>query len=198
MIVISAILFVIPFASLALLFFFKQKVFEDDDPTVLEKLSKDEIERREKIIRARKAKVTQSMRSFKNLQEDDPFQVDSSEKEELVFEDIEISKIERFAEDEVELEVWTMDTIAQSSRLIEPEGGKEAKGKCIVDKRLLASRVNEMYKMVDLVIDGATFEFLLNVLNKVAFVAAIAFGWFLGVQLAEDWRSRPDANLMCG
>jgi hypothetical protein len=41
-----------------------------------------------------------------------------------------------------------------------------------------------MYKMLDIVLDGATFEMLLTLLNAVVQFAALAFGWYLGVQTA--------------
>jgi hypothetical protein len=54
-----------------------------------------------------------------------------------------------------------------------------------------------MYKMLDLVLDGVTFEALLGVVNTVVLFAGLAFGWYLAVQTAFSERGELVDELIC-
>jgi hypothetical protein len=131
---------------------------------------------------------------------------------EQLFEDIQEDAAAQFDEDRVELRPsWlapiqvmlerqkgkrpaeppknvTLDAVFEKDDPAEPllpkggEADEEQEETFLVDKTILAKRFNQMYKMLDLVLDGATFERLLAMLNAVVQFAALAFGWYLGVQ----------------
>ncbi|OHS95934.1 hypothetical protein TRFO_37926 [Tritrichomonas foetus] len=67
---------------------------------------------------------------------------------------------------------------------VEPIDG----GTFIVNKRVLANRMTSMYEMLDIVVDGATIEFLTKALNLGIMLAVAAFGWYFGaITLSDDY-----------
>jgi hypothetical protein len=55
-----------------------------------------------------------------------------------------------------------------------------------VNRRLLARKMEQMYQMLDLVLDGSTIETIVGAVNAAMWLGAIALGWFIGASMALD------------
>lgn len=65
----------------------------------------------------------------------------------------------------------------------------------LVKRRVVYNRFQRMYKMIDVVLDALTIEYLTKALNWAMIFGAFAFGWYIGATLAKE---KQLSNIFCG
>jgi hypothetical protein len=198
----SYVLMALPVLAVVPIILTKRKAFEEDDPTIPEKLTKEQEEKRAWEIERRRAKQRKLRRESTSIVlPDDPIAAEQAQRTQLelqqqikeledddeqLFDDIAIHKIEQFEEDLIEIEPGNLDSIREMKKrtMLQRE---ETRVPMQIDKRVLAKRANLMYEMLDHVIDGVTFENLYTVLNGAVLAAGVAFGWYIGVLLSDSF-----------
>jgi hypothetical protein len=99
-----------------------------------------------------------------------------------------------FPEDDVEVSRSSICSIhdARVAAIAETIGGEKSPllvaddEPITVNRRRLAEVMDQMYAMLDLVLDGSTIETILGALNGAMLLGALAFGWFAGALMALD------------
>jgi hypothetical protein len=97
-----------------------------------------------------------------------------------------------FREDYVEVTPLSISSImdakiaAQQQRKGESSPLLENDHPFVVNRRKLARIMDQMFQMLDLVLDGSTIETIVGALNGAMLLGGVAFGWFVGALMALD------------
>jgi len=67
----------------------------------------------------------------------------------------------------------------------------------IAKREKLSSRVESMYEMIDIVLDGSTMEQLTNLLNIMMMLGGAAFGWYIGMLMNPARTMSHNYSLVC-
>jgi len=98
--------------------------------------------------------------------------------------DEDILKDAILVEDGVSIEPGQLNSIHDSMDSLKPNVVNPSEPTAIVpfevNRKLLARRMEAMYQMLDVVIDGSTIDILTKVLNVVVLFGIAAFGWYVG------------------
>ena len=100
-------------------------------------------------------------------------------------------------EDMYKIELGMLDTVEEAMEKegiklendddeVEPCDAVKQTEAFTINKRTLAMKMQAMYEMLDVIVDGSTIDFLLRTFNGSMLFAALAFGWYVGALLLRD------------
>lgn len=179
---LSIVLLVIPFASIIICLFCRKDLFEKDDPTVVDEKAIEKLKKKHKNPNKLDEKNEENRNIFACMSELSPEDRRAFSKE--YKKDMKFTR-KIYAEFNSE---WLDSMKNLKSKNIHQRQVR-------VNRDMLANRMNRMYQMIDVVIDGSTIEFLTKTLNIAVMFGAGAFGWYLGGIMANQ---EIGENVFCG